>query len=134
MDRKKRWVIRRELIGFVLLTALLLGGVLSSFWLEQHHRTMARELDSAAWYALQQNWDKAWETTEGVSQRWQEKWNFCAAFADHSPMEDIDAQFAQLRVYASARAAQEYAAVCSALAQNLQAMANAHELRWWNVL
>lgn len=134
MDRKKRWPIGRELTGFILLTVLLLGGLLSSFWLGKHHRSMAQTVDTAGWYALGQNWDKAAEVSSQASRQWQQKWNLCAVFADHTPMEEIDTQFAQLNIYASARDAQEFAAVCSALSQNLRSMADAHALRWWNVL
>ena len=133
MDRKKKCPVIRELIGFVLLTVLLLAGLFSSFLLGNHHRELARQMDSAAWYALRQDWGEAGRICTQTSQVWQKHWNLCAAFSDHSPMEDIDAQFAQLTVYASLRDREQFAAACSALSQDLTTLGKAQELRWWNL-
>lgn len=133
MDRKKKCPVIRELIGFVLLTVLLLAGLLSSFLLGNFHRELARDMDSAAWYALRQDWEEATQICTRASHIWQKNWNLCAAFSDHSPMEDIDAQFAQLSVYSSLRSREQFAAACIALSQDLAAMGKAQELRWWNL-
>ena len=133
MDRKKKCLVIRELIGFILLTVLLLGGLLSSFLLGNLHRELARDMDSAAWYALRQDWEEATQIYTQTADVWRKKWNLCAAFSDHTPMEHIDAQFAQLSVYASLRNREEFAATCSALSKDLTAMGKAQELRWWNL-
>ena len=52
----------------------------------------------------------------------------------HTPMEEIDALFAQVEVYAAAREEAEFAAGCAELSRRMEAMANAHGAQWWNVL
>lgn len=134
MDRKRRRFPVRELMGFILLAVLLLGGILSSFWLSRHHQALARKMEEAAWYAVSQDWDRAKQTTAEVSEDWQRRWKLCAVFSDHTPMIEIDTQLAQLSIYAAAKDHVQFAAVCGALARNLQSMAQAQHLSWWNLL
>ena len=49
-------------------------------------------------------------------------------------MEDIDSLFARAAVYRQQRETAEYAAVCRELARRVEAMAQAHTLRWRNLL
>lgn len=134
MDRKKYRLPGRELIGFVLLVLLLLGSLFTSFWLGRHHDTLARELENAAWCALRQDWQGASESYGSAMTRWRQKWSFCAVFSDHAPMQQIDNQLAQLKIYAAARDASEFAAVCTAVCQDLRSLADSHKLRLWNVM
>ena len=134
MDRKRKQLPFRELTGFVLLVALLLGGLLSSFYLTRHHQAMADKMDDAGWYALSRDWNRAKETAGEVTAQWQKQKNLCAVFMDHTPMGEIDAQLAQLKIYAAAGEAAEYAALCGAVSRNLMAMAQAQHLSWQNLL
>ena len=58
-------------------------------------------------------------------------WGTC--FADHTPMEEIDALFAQVEVYAAAREETDFAAGCAALSRKVEAMGLAHGASWWNL-
>lgn len=133
MDRTQKCPVIRELIGFILLTALLLGGLFASFRLGSQHRKLAQQMESAGWYAIRQNWDRATDGYTQAKETWQKNWNLYAVFSDHTPMEKIDSQFAQLDIYASLRDREEFAALCNALSQDLQAMGSAQELRWRNL-
>lgn len=121
-------------MGAVLLAVLLLGGIGSSLWVSRHSDDLAGKMEDAAWQAMAENWDQARQTASEVSGRWQRGWYLCGAFGDHAPMEQIDAQLAQLSVYAAARDPVAFAAACTGLARQLRAMGDAHRLSWWNLL
>ena len=66
--------------------------------------------------------------------RWEGQWNAIAAIADHEPMDEVDALFAEMEVYATTGEQPHFAACCEALAQRIHAFADAHRFSWWNVL
>lgn len=134
MDRKRKQLPGRELIGFVLLAVLLAGGIGSSAWLGKHHQTLAENMTDAAWYALSGDWDRAAQTTARTEESWQKNWKLCAVFLDQTPMTQIDGGFAQLSVYGAQRDPGQYAALCAELAQGLRTIADAHRLGWWSLL
>jgi len=134
MDRKRKQLPGRELIGAVLLAVLLLGGIGSSLWLRRHHEGLAENMADAAWYALSRDWDRAGQTTAKAMEDWQHRWKLCAVFLDEELMARIDVGFAQLSVYAAQRDTGQYAAVCRELAQELQIIADAHRFGWWGLL
>lgn len=134
MDRKRTPKLSRELIGFVLLAALLLSGLLSSFAMTRCHSDIARHLDDAAWAALSEDWDAAITQSTAARAQWQAQWKLVAALSDHSPMEEIDVLFRQLSVYAALRESGDFAATCGALSVHVTAMGDAHRLSWWNLM
>ena len=48
-------------------------------------------------------------------------------------MEEIDALFAEVEVYAAAREETDFAAGCAALSRKVEAMGQAHGASWWNL-
>ena len=134
MGRKIGALTGRELTGFILLTALLLAGLLSSWYLGRQQETIAGALEDGAWFALSGEWEKAKQTADAARAQWQNGWNLWAAFGDHTPMEDIDALFSQLKIYAAAGERTEFASTCAELSRHVAAMGEAHRLTWWNVL
>lgn len=126
--------MKRGAIGLGLLVALLAGGLLITWGMGRCHDPIARQLEQAADCALAGQWSRAEELTEQARACWKKNWSFSAAFADHEPMEDIDGMFARLEVYAKAREDVEYAAACAELSRRMEAMGDAHELSWWNLL
>ena len=91
-------------------------------------------LEQAAEAALSEDWETAEALAEQTGVRWVQHRKRAAAFADHEPMEEIDALFAQLEVYRSAQDAVSFAAVCKLLSCQLQALGDAHIPTWWNLL
>lgn len=134
MDRKVGHMSFRELLGFLLLTALLFLGLLSAWYLNRHQGDISRQLEDSAWLALSGQWENARQGAAAARERWEQRRSLWTVFADHTPMEEIDVLFAQLSIYAAAKDPAEFSAVCAALARHLDAMGEAHRLRWQNVL
>lgn len=124
----------REFTGLLLLLVLLLTGLGLSWYMDRQHTEIARGLEDSAWYALSGEWDKARKTVDSAREQWEQGWNLWAAFGDHTPMEEIDALFAVLRIHAAAGERTQFAEACAALSQRVEAMGAAHQLSWWNVL
>lgn len=95
--------MKRSWIGFVLLLVLLAGGIAATWGMAKCHEPIARDLENAAKTALQGDMAQG----EGLMLQAREAWgrsrHLGACFADHTPMEEIDALFAEVEVYAAAR-------------------------------
>jgi hypothetical protein len=133
MDRK-RAVTFRELAGFILLTALLAAGLLSSRGLNRQHTAMASSLDHSSTLALSGQWSQARNTADAARQAWKENWQIRAVLSNHGPMEEIDDLFARMRISAAAGERADFARDCAALAGRIRAVGNAQRLSWQNVL
>lgn len=126
--------MKRSKIGAWLLIGLLVTGLLSSWGMVKYSEPIGEATSLAAEAALREDWSNAEALTRSARARWDKYWGFCAAFADHEPMEDINGLFAQLEVYAQSRDAQNFAAVCAKLSEDTKAIGEAHSLTWWNLL
>ena len=126
--------MKRSILGFGLLLALLVLGLFTSGRMEKRHAPIQAALDAAADSVAEENWRGAGILLQEAKTRWERGWRADAALADHAPMEEIDALFAQVEVYAAARGEAEFAAGCAELSRRMEAMANAHGAQWWNVL
>ena len=49
-------------------------------------------------------------------------------------MDEVDALFAEMEIYAKTEEKPHFAAVCKELSQRIQAFADAHRFSWWNIL
>lgn len=126
--------MKRSKIGAWLLIILLVVGSISSWAMVRFSAPIGEAMEKAAEAALREDWENAEALAGQARARWEKYWNFCAAFADHEPMENINGLFAQLRVYAQSRDPQNFAAVCAQLSEDTKAMGEAHSLKWWNLL
>lgn len=126
--------MKRAVIGIFLLLFLPAAGLFAQWGMETLHDPIARELNLAAEAALRQDWGRAEAAGQAAQRGWKTSWRINAALADHTPMEDIDSLFARAAVYRQQRETAEYAAVCRELARRVEAMAQAHTLRWRNLL
>lgn len=134
MDRKRASLKAGEVAGPLLLILLLLLGLLLSWYMGRQQDRIARALEDSAWLALSGQWEDARETAARAKADWEQRWHRWAALGDHSPMEEIDALFAQLTIYGAAGERTEFSQLCSALSCRIKAVGNAHRLRWWNIL
>lgn len=134
MDRKIGSITTRELLGFGLLLALLLVGLLCSWYLPRQSGQIGEALEDSAWMALSGQWENARKTAAAAREGWERKWKIWAAFGDHTPMEEVDALFAELTIYAAAEEQTDFAHTCAALSRRVEAMGNAHRFSWWNIL
>lgn len=126
--------MKRGWIGLGLLVVLLAASLLVTWRMDNIHREIAEKLNRSAAFAMSGDWEEAEELSEEAYESWQERWHFSAAFADHEPMETIDAQFAQLWPYLTDRDSVSFSALCRELARQVEAMGDAHGLNWWNLL
>ena len=124
----------RTTVGVVLLMLLLTGSILSAFGMDRHNEDIASGLETAAEQALAGDMDLAGETARAAWKNWESGWNVCAAFTDHSPMEQIDGGFARLHLYERLQDPVAFASVCVELAKQVQAIGDAHGAQWWNIL
>ena len=126
--------MKRGWIGVGLLAVLLVTGLLVTWFMDRTHTNISEELERAAGFAMAGDWEEAAESAEEAYEDWQDSWHFSAAFADHEPMEEIDALFSQLLPYLAARDRVSFSAACRELARQVEAVGDAHGLNWWNLL
>ncbi len=126
--------MRRLWLGVGILAALL--GL--CLWVQAGmcgiHKPIAQGLEDAAQAALEEDWDKATALYQKAQSTWEEKHSLTASVADHSPMDELDMLFAELRVFAREQEKVHFAATCRSAAKMAEAMAQAHTLTWWNLL
>ena len=95
--------MNRSKIGAWLLLALLVLGVASSWGMGRFSGPIQAQVAQAGDAALAGDWENAETLARQARVRWERYRNFCAALADHEPMEHIDGLFAQLEVYRQIR-------------------------------
>ena len=126
--------MKRCRFGLGLLLVLLVLGTVSAWAMGKGLAPMTEGIRQAGDAALQEDWDTAEALSAEVKAQWEKGFPYLASLSDHEPMENINGLFAQLEVYAQCRDPQNFAAVCGQLAQDLEAMGEAHSLKWWNIL
>ena len=125
--------MKRSWIGAGLLLVLLISGLLVTWRMAKIHDPIARDLITAGEYALSGDWGQAEALSRKAAQIWEENEVFRACFADHGPMEEIDACFAQLKIYLRMKEETAFAASCGEIARKAEAMGEAHGLVWENL-
>ena len=125
--------MKRSWIGFILLIVLLLGCLLVTKVMTDIHDPVESRLLQTARMATDGNWYQAEDLFQRARRDWDKMARFRSCFADHTPVEDIDAAFAMLEVTCAARDAVTFAGGCRSLACQVAAVGEAHELVWWNL-
>ncbi len=122
--------MKRSWIGGAVLLLLLLGSLLVSCCMIRVHEPIARDLITAGEYALAGDWARALPLSRQAEENWEAREVLRACFADHNPMEEVDACFAQLEVFGRMQEETAFAAACAETAKKVAAMAEAHRLMW----
>ena len=125
--------MKRSWFGFFLLLVLLAGSILVTWIMVRLHEPIEADLISASEFALEADWIRANQSFREAEARWIKWEHFRACFADHNPVEEIDAAFAMLQVCCTAREELAFAGGCRELARQVAAIGEAHELVWWNL-
>lgn len=125
--------MKRSWIGAGLLLVLLAAGLLVTWAMAEIHDPIARDLITAGEYALSGDWAQAEALSQKAAENWEKHALFRACFADHTPMEEIDACFAELKVYGRMKEETAFAAACGEIAGKAKAMGDAHGLIWENL-
>ena len=126
--------MKRERLGIGLLLILLVLGLLVTWRMTTVYEDIADALEDAGILALAGDWEGADRLLRKARLRWEGSWRFSAALTDHEPMEDLDAQLAQLEIYRQQREALAFAALCAQIASQMEDIGDAHDLNWWNLL
>ena len=124
----------RGWIGAGILAVFLGLGLLVSGWMDQAHMPTEELLEQAAEKTLQGEFEQAVVLGKEAKSRWEKQWDGTATVADHSPMDDVDALFGEMEIYAQTGEEPHFAACCQELARRVQAVATAHRFSWWNIL
>ena len=109
--------MKRLWVGILLLLVLLAGTLTVTVAMGRIYAPMVEALEAGDLEAAEERYG-----------RWRQ---LTAAFADHGPMEEMDALFARAEICGDE---QERRALCAELAQRAKAMSNAHSPTWWNLL
>lgn len=126
--------MKRSWIGFALLMAMLLGGILVTRKMGRIHDPIGKQLQQAAQCAMDNNWEQAEFLFQQAESSWKKTAHFRGCFADHNPVEEVDAAFAMLQVTCASRDPVAFAGGCRSLARQVAAVGEAHRLVWWNLL
>lgn len=126
--------MKRLWIGIVILAVLLAGSIAISVAMSAIHDPIAADLELAAQKALQEDWDSALSLFRRANGRWEKYHDFTAAFADHTPMDEMDTLLEELEVYAHEQENPHFSATCAHLYFMAKAIAETHLLTWWNLL
>ena len=126
--------MKRFWLGILVLAVLLGGCCLIRTALEKIHQPIAADLEQAAAAALTQDWATALDKAEHAFVRWEKFHHFTAAFTDHTPMEELDGLFQELKIYAWEQENPHFSATCARISLLAASFAESHRLSWWNLL
>lgn len=126
--------MRRFLLGVTILGVFFGLGLWTGYAMEQMYTGISQTLEQATAQVL------AGETSQGMSlaeqayTQWQNNWHLTALLADHAPMDEIDALFAQALCYAETGNTANFVSYCARLVMLVEAVGEAHAFSWWNLL
>ena len=126
--------MKRCRFGAGLLILLLILGAASAWAMGTGSDPVVRLARQAEAAALEEDWAAALARVAEAEELWERHFAFWATLSDHEPMEQINGLFAQLAVYARCRDAVNFGAVCALIAETVEAMGEAHSLKWRNLL
>ncbi len=126
--------MERGYIGAGILVVFLILCFVAAVAIDNAQQPTCALLTQAADMTLAGDFDGAIPLAMEAKSRWEKAWNGTAVVADHSPMDDVDALFAEMEIYAQTGEEPHFAACCRELSQRLEAVADAHRFSWWNVL
>lgn len=124
----------RSWIGFILLVVLLLGCLFVTKTMVDIHDSLQSRLIQAGQAATDGDWARGRELFRQAEEDWEKDAHFRGCFADHNPVEEIDAAFAMLEIYCAAGDTVAFAGGCRSLARQIAAVGEAHEPVFWNLL
>lgn len=124
----------RGWLGIGILIAFLILGFVTAGAMDNAHLPTERLLAQAAEKTLNGDFETAVSLGFQAKSRWDRHWNGTATVADHAPMDDVDALFAEMEIFAETGEEPHFASVCKELSRRIQAVAGAHRFSWWNIL
>ena len=126
--------MKRSIWGIGILLALLILSIAIAAGMQKVHCQISDLLSQAAAAAEQDDWQQAGLLARQAEEQWRRHHSFTAAFADHTPMDELDGLFAEMMVFLENRESPHFASACARLSLLAQSMADSHGVQWWNVL
>ena len=120
-------------LGIAILVLFLILGLLIAWMMQSIHTPAQASLQAAAQAALAGDYREAAALADQAAARWYASRRYTASVADHGPMDDVEALFAEMKVYAQVEDP-HFTACCAQLQVLLKAIADAHAPAWWNFL
>ena len=124
----------RGWLGAAILAVFFVLGIVVAGAMERTHLSTGELLTQAAEMTLNGEFERGMALGMEAKSRWEKAWSGTAVVADHSPMDDVDALFAEMEIYAKTGEQPHFAACCRELAKRVEAVSEAHRFSWWNVL
>lgn len=121
-------------LGAGLLLLFLVLGIWTTLSMDATHTPLSQTLEAASQAALDGDIQKGAALGMQAKADWERHRRYTAAVADHTPMDEIDALFSEMAVYAQASEDVHFAACCAQLSLMVRAMGEAHALNWWSFL
>ena len=90
----------RGWFGVGILAVFLILGFVIAGQMDDAHLPTGELLSQAAEMTLNGEFEGAVALGMEAKDRWEKQWNGTAAVADHSPMDEVDALFAEMEIYA----------------------------------
>lgn len=126
--------MKRFWIGITVLAVLLASGWAVAFFMERCHTPISKELAQASQIAVSGQLKQAAKIADNAKTQWLSCRDFTAAFADHDVLEEMDALFAEIDVYAVTGNSISFSAACAHLSELAKAVAESHHPKWQNLL
>lgn len=123
--------MKRIWIGIGILVGLLAVGILV---MQVTDRQLGQVSDTLKQASEARDWEEAVSLAKTAQKDWKKNWHLMAALADHTDMDTVDGQFAQLEVYQQRSAEIYHAATCARLSEAIRDLEESHRLTWWNLL
>lgn len=122
--------MRRVWLGIGILAGLLALGIFVTVGAHRICAPISEQLEQAAQAASA---EEALPLCRAARRRWETYRRMTAAVTDHEPMEEIDALYEELKVYAQWGDQKRFAQCCARLASQTRAIAEAQAVNWWNI-
>ena len=117
--------------GFLIFLCLLCAGC--SWAMTAIHGPISGQLLRAQQQVLVGAFPQGRTSAVQAKAQWEKLQHFRSCISDHTPVEQIDAGFAELESYGASGEDAAFAAKCAELAQQVKAVGEAQELTWWNI-
>ena len=121
-------------IGVAVLLVLLALGIGLMIGVSLQQDELAQTISKAQEAVLARDWEQALPYAQKAQALWENARHFAASFADHAPLEQMDALFSELWIYAKEAMAVEFASVCSYISNLAKAIGESQSVLWWNLL
>ena len=125
--------MKRSWIGFGLLIVILALSLLATGMMTRIHEDVALKLEQSSECALLGDWDDAKLFLTRARRNWDQWEHLRSCLMDHTPAEEMDAEFAALEVYRQSKNPVAYRAACAILTSRMKALAEAQKLTLWNI-